>query len=87
MVWILPAPFHEDFGERLEVEIKGAILLRESILRWPRNLLERAFPSYPPVDENILARFLFIQDGRLVRLDETVTNQSTIQVMLTATGG
>ena len=87
MVFILPAPFHKDFGKRLEICIEGALTLRESILRWPRKLLEREFRSFPPVDENILARFLFIQNGRLVRIDEPVTNQSTIQVMLTATGG
>ncbi len=87
MRFLLPGLFQREFGSEIQLEVEGEATLRDAVTRGSAQLCGIAFGGQSPSDEALLSRFLFFRKGRLVRLDDAVSNHCTIQVLLIATGG
>lgn len=87
MKFILPAPLDEDIGSEIIIEMEDVAPLRDAIAKWPGRLSRYVTSDKNRLLEHVSSRFLFAQNGRVVQLDDPVTNQSIIHMLLMATGG
>ncbi|MCF8068174.1 MAG: hypothetical protein K9L30_06290 [Desulfobacterales bacterium] len=87
MKFIVPETYRSVIGNEIRIEIKGSLSLRSIIFKWPEAISEKIFISKELNDEIILSQFLFFREDKIVRLDDKISNQDIVKILLTATGG
>lgn len=87
MRFLFSDPFSNVVGKELEFSISSPVSLRSLIEKFPDNLIKMIHhdPSISDVDH--WAHVWFINEAHLLRLDDIIDDDTTIQVMLPAIGG
>lgn len=87
MTFVFTEPFISVAGAEISLHCPEPLPLRQLVRRWPAALFSPMAGNGPPTEDRILSRFLFSRDGRLVGLDDAVSDTDVITVMMSATGG
>jgi hypothetical protein len=87
MRFLFSDPFIKVAGKELEFPISGPVALRALIGRFPPDLIKMIRHDPSVSDVELWAHVMFFNEVRLLRLDDMIDNDETIQVLLPATGG
>jgi hypothetical protein len=74
-------------GKELEFSISSPVPLRTLIGRFPPDLIKMIHHDHSVSDVELWAHVMFFNKTRLLRLDDMIDNEETIEVLLPATGG
>ena len=80
-------PFKVMFGREMELEFQGNLSLREFIDLFASR--HKGFASIASFDKDssLSAHICFLRRGRLLKLDDRLQNEDTLQVLLPVSGG
>ncbi len=87
MRFLFGEPFNKVAGKELEFPLSSPATLRELIERYPPDLIKMVHRDHSVSDVELSAHVMFFNKTRLLRLDDMIDNDETVQVVLPATGG
>ncbi len=80
-------PFEKLAGNNMSLALERPVTLRELIAELARRLPDFKRFAQMDTDQEISAHISFLSQGKLLRLDDQVHDQDTVQVLLPVTGG
>ena len=87
MRFLFSDPFIKVAGKELEFSISSPVSLRALIGRFPPDLTKMIHHENAVSDVELWAHVWFSNGTKLLRLDDIIDNNTTIQVILPAMGG
>lgn len=87
MRFLFSDPFRKVAGDELEIALTEPVPLRTVIGRFPPDLIAMIPHGDAVTDVELWAHVMFFNKSRLLRLDDTITDDEEVKVLLPATGG
>jgi hypothetical protein len=87
LIFRLSEPFRSKVGKKIQINTNRPLPLRILLEKLPDGLFEISSHRGRITDDRILAHILFFREGCLIRPDDPVNVDDTIDVMLQVTGG